>query len=463
VTSNSPLFRCLRSAGLALLATLFVTADADLRSGNGGIMPEIRLVAPAHADDDGDDGGSRAGASSTRGDRGGTPVTRPRSRNTSVFPFRLPFLDPPRRRTRVVRTAAPVPAAPRRPDQVASGLTRSDLDRLIQRGFSVAGERQLAILPGLTVRLIAPRGLSTARAIARVRTVAPDELVDRNRRYGNRYWSAAAPSPGGPPAQALGQLDWPDDPGCRSPVRLAVIDTGIDRNHPALQGRDLDVVVARSDSRADSGSEHGTAVAALLLLSSGSTAPPLVLIDAFHRVGNGDQADAFDILHALDIAVARGAGVVNMSLAGPANAVLDKAGATVAGRGIVIVAAVGNEGPRAAPLFPAAYPWAIAVTAIDGREEVFRSANRGAHVDIAAPGVRIPVTDSRGRERLRSGTSFAAPFVALTLAAWGPRLSHAGNGDPHAGLRAIARDLGEAGPDEVFGAGLPQVGRLCAG
>jgi subtilisin family serine protease len=203
-------------------------------------------------------------------------------------------------------------------------------------------------------------------------------------------------------------------------------------------------------------------VAALIRLTAGTDGPPLLVIDAFHRTGNSDRADAFDVAQALDIAAQRGARVVNMSLAGPANEVLERAGRAVTERGLVVVASVGNDGPQAAPLYPAAYPWAIAVTAIDERDEVYRSANRGGHVDLAAPGVRIPVGDVRGRIRLRSGTSFAAPFVSLTLATYGAALRKAGNGQVEAGLSAITRDLGAPGADPVFGAGVPQVARLCA-
>ena len=157
----------------------------------------------------------------------------------------------------------------------------------------------------------------------------------------------------------------------------------------------------------------------------------------------------------------RGARIVNVSVAGPDNAVLDAAGAAASARGAIFVAAAGNDGPAARPLYPAAYDWTIAVTAVDGRSEAYRRANRGPYIDLAAPGVGLPMSDRNGRTRLRSGTSFAAPFVTAALASYGHRLAAASDGDTLSALAGIARDLGQPGRDDVFGWGLPEIGRLC--
>ena len=164
---------------------------------------------------------------------------------------------------------------------------------------------------------------------------------------------------------------------------------------------------------------------------------------------------------AIDVAIERGAGIVNVSVAGPDNAVLDAAGSAASARGVVFVAAAGNDGPAARPLYPAAYDWAIAVTAVDGRSEAYRRANRGAYIDLAAPGVGLPLPDRNGRTRLRSGTSFAAPFVTAALASYGHRFPAVAGGDSLAALAGIARDLGQPGRDDVFGWGLPEMDRLC--
>ncbi len=81
--------------------------------------------------------------------------------------------------------------------------------------------------------------------------------------------------------------------------------------------------------------------------------------------------------------------MINMSFSGPANRVLERLIAHAAESGIGLVAAAGNGGPGAAPAYPAAWPQVIAVTAVDAREHIYRQANQGPYVALAAPGVNI--------------------------------------------------------------------------
>src|SRR3546814_1027523 len=109
---------------------------------------------------------------------------------------------------------------------------------------------------------------------------------------------------------------------------------------------------------------------------------------------------------------AREVPVINVSLVGPPNLLVRTAVTAVQRRGLIVVAAVGNDGPAAAPLYPAAYPGVIAVTGVDARNRVLMEAGRGSHVDFAAPGSDMAaagVSKSFGRVR---GTSYAAPLVA---------------------------------------------------
>ena len=87
-------------------------------------------------------------------------------------------------------------------------------------------------------------------------------------------------------------------------------------------------------------------------------------------------------------------------------------------QGVVFVAAVGNEGPASGPLYPAAYDGVVGVTAVDGDGKVYRWANRGPFVDIAAEGVNVRIAKPVNQETLQSGTSFAAPLVSAYLAGW---------------------------------------------
>jgi subtilisin family serine protease len=235
-----------------------------------------------------------------------------------------------------------------------------------------------------------------------------------------------------------------------------MIDTGITLAHPALAGARIQAEALRGLGRAPSAGTHGTAVAALLVGAPDGPLPGLLpgaelfAVDAFHRGQGGDVADAFDLAGALDQLVARRVAVINLSFAGPDNAVLEAATRAAAARGVVLTAAAGNGGPQAARAFPAAYGWVIAVTAVDRGAQPYVRAVQGAHLDFAAPGVGLLAP---GGGRGLSGTSFAVPFVTAAYALALPR-------EPAAAatrrLTRGAQDLGTPEPDAVFGHGLIQ-------
>ena len=112
----------------------------------------------------------------------------------------------------------------------------------------------------------------------------------------------------------------------------------------------------------------------------------------------------------------RGARVINISLVGPPNPVLAAAVKALQAKGIIVVAAVGNDGPAAPPQYPASYSGVVAVTGVDAKGKPLIEAGKPLHLDFAAPGAEIAgAVPGGGWERLR-GTSFAAPFVAASLA-----------------------------------------------
>jgi subtilisin family serine protease len=111
--------------------------------------------------------------------------------------------------------------------------------------------------------------------------------------------------------------------------------------------------------------------------------------------------------------------VINISLVGPPNQLVQRAVAAVRGRGINIVAAVGNDGPAAPPQYPASYPGVIAVTGVDARGRALAEAGRAAHLDFAAPGADMAAAlPGQGYANVR-GTSFAAPLATARLAVRG--------------------------------------------
>jgi len=150
-----------------------------------------------------------------------------------------------------------------------------------------------------------------------------------------------------------------------------------------------------------------------------------------------------------------GVRVVNLSLTGPDNQVLERSLELARDKGIFIVAAVGNNGPAAPAQFPAAYDSVFAATAIDHGNRPYLRAGRGEHLDYAAPGVDLLVADATSENAYRrvTGTSFATPFVTGLIV---HHLSIAPQ--ESSGLQALLDadtiDLGEPGPDPVFGRGL---------
>ncbi|MEM8975659.1 MAG: S8 family serine peptidase [Pseudomonadota bacterium] len=252
---------------------------------------------------------------------------------------------------------------------------------------------------------------------------------------------------------------------CSQGIKLGMIDTQVDVKHPSLQMAKIELLNTSREDRRLSTSRHGTAVASLLVgaqldgiagVLPGST---LIAVNAFHRTRRGDQADTFDLISALDALRERGAGVINMSLTGPKNALLQDAVANSQAAGTLIVAAVGH--PSRSAGYPAKYEGVVGVSAVDSRLRASRRSARGAHVAFAAPGVGLPAAVSGGKVRLVTGSSFAAPFVsaafALELAAGKSRE------DARRALSATARDLGANGRDAVYGWGLIQfpTGRQC--
>jgi minor extracellular protease Epr len=188
----------------------------------------------------------------------------------------------------------------------------------------------------------------------------------------------------------------------------------------------------------------------------------VIAVDVFSDVAGDERADVPSLLRGLDLLRGRGVRVMNLSLAGPENGVLQAALDAMAGpEGAVIVAAAGNAGPDAPPAWPAAHPGVLAVTAVDARGRVYRGAQRGDHIDLAAPGVGLLAATSIRGARGKTGTSYAVPFVTAAAAVMLSQNPDLTPDEVAAALKAQARDLGAEGPDEVFGAGLLEASAIC--
>ncbi len=193
-------------------------------------------------------------------------------------------------------------------------------------------------------------------------------------------------------------------------IVVAVIDTEIDRTNPELAGAVVDFYDALGETAAMEA--HGTGIAGTIAAHARLLgAAPDVRILAVRAFGGG-HGTTFGIIKGLDWAVSHDAKVINMSFAGPADPAIARAIKAAYDKGRILIAAAGNRGPKSPPLYPAADPHVIAVTATDANDKLFAMANRGDHVAVAAPGVDILVAAPDGRYLVSSGTSFAAAYVS---------------------------------------------------
>lgn len=309
-------------------------------------------------------------------------------------------------------------------------------------GFAVLREHSLPELDLREVVLRPPPGMATAQALAQLRVLAPDVEADFNHVY-TRSGSAgngAATARAGTAAAAT--------------LRVGLVDGGIDQRHAALRGA---TVHLWGCGGVPYPSAHGTAIASLLAgreTAFAGSAAGTTLFAADIYCGQPADGAAESIALALAWMARENVAVINISLVGPGNRLLERAVQAMVRKGFLLVAAVGNDGPAAPPLYPAAYAGVVGVTAVSQERKVLPEAAQGPQVMFAALGAGVAVAEPGGGYTLARGTSFAAPRVAAllaqSLAAPGPDAASAAL----ARLAATAIDLGAAGRDPVFGYGL---------
>jgi subtilase family protein len=348
------------------------------------------------------------------------------------------------------------------PDEVVIQLAANGADQtarsLVQR-FRLAQIDSFDI-PGGDTRLYRWRILGGRPAPAVVRAIEADRStlsVSLNyimRLYGEPATEIAAPLE----QYALAKMQLPQAHVLArgGDVLVAIVDGGVDASHPELQGVIEDTFDAAR--AANKGHPHGTAVAGAIAaharLKGSAPAARILAAQAFDRGQDRTEGNGFTVAKAIYWATDRGARVINMSFAGPRDPNIELSLRYARQKGVILVAAAGNKGPLSAPLFPAANPDVIAVTATDQNDKVFQLANRGKHIAVAAPGVELFLPGLNGTYQEISGTSFAAAEVSGTIALLlerNPGLTH---DEARRILMSTARDLGPPGVDPHFGAGL---------
>ncbi len=216
-------------------------------------------------------------------------------------------------------------------------------------------------------------------------------------------------------------LAWPQTQG--TSIRVAVIDTGIDLDHPDLYDNikgNINIIKEKKTGDDDSG--HGTHVAGIVaavdnLVGVIGVGPKIDLyaVKVLDKKGRGWLSDLID---ALDWCIGNDIQIINMSLGSlQENLSFHEAVTNAYKAGITLIAAAGNYGQGSGDIsYPARYPETIAVSSVDQFGNLDPFSSRGAEIDFAAPGVEVRSTFIDGSYLLLSGTSMAAPHVTGTVA-----------------------------------------------
>ncbi|SFP07437.1 Subtilase family protein [Bradyrhizobium sp. Ghvi] len=342
--------------------------------------------------------------------------------------------------------------------EIDSALSPTEADELARRHGLTRVSSENFLLIGATVglfRITDGRPYETVRrefaADGSVRSLQP------NFRYLLQDQKPPVPSEGDPAQYALSKLRLPQAHTLAhgTNVTIAVIDSGIDAGHPELANS-----IADSFDALGSGEGthiHGTGIAGVIVahakLMGSAPEARIIAIRAFGGTTGSAESSSYIILRSLNYAAEHGAQIVNMSFAGPKDAVIERAIAATAGRGLVLIAAAGNAGAKSPPLYPAANPNVIAVSATDQQDRLFTASNRGNYIALAAPGVDIFLPAPDGKYQMTSGTSFSAAYVSGVAALLLERNYALTPEALRMTLAKTARDLGSPGRDDLYGDG----------
>ncbi|WP_062061768.1 S8 family serine peptidase [Cellvibrio sp. OA-2007] len=326
-------------------------------------------------------------------------------------------------------------------------LDKTELKLLSPLQADIIEQTDFAELDMVLVRFRVPAQWDSAAALKQHLPNHLHEQLDRNHIYAAQ--AAITTTANNRDAQLMAV--------CDVPVKIGMVDTAINREHSAFAKSQI---IARDflGEKFTAPRAHGTAVAGLLVGGGELQAllPNATLYAAsvfYPRNQYAQGATMMDLVRALNWLAGEKVSAINMSLAGPDNQILRTVIARIAAHNIALIAAAGNEGPAAPPMYPAAYADVIAVTAVDRAQKIYRWANRGDHIDFAALGVSVKTARSDGGFGRETGTSIATPLVSAFVVC---EVAQANNSvsNARAALSKTAIDLGAPGRDPMFGFGL---------
>jgi subtilisin family serine protease len=389
------------------------------------------------------------------GDCSGQPVTSGDGRGNGRKSARNRSNDPGRN---TLQTALGLRAIPNQlVAEIDGALSDAAADALARRHGLARLESQNFPLVGATIGLFRITDRRSVETVSReLGADASVRAVQPNFRYVAQDQNTEL-TEGDPAQYANAKLRLPQAHALArgTNVTIAVIDSGIDVRHPEFAG----TIVAAFDALGSKEGPHlhGTGVAGAIVaharLMGSAPAARILAIRAFGAASKGAESTSYVILKGLDYAAAHGAQIINMSFAGPRDALIERGIAAVAAKGIVMVAAAGNAGPKSPPLYPAANPNVIAVSATDAEDKLFAASNRGGFIAISAPGVEIFLPAPDEKYQMTSGTSFSAAYISGLAALMLERNPALKPEEVRAILMKTARDLGPPGRDDQFGAG----------
>ena len=329
-------------------------------------------------------------------------------------------------------------------------------EQLAQEGYLFDRVSELSGLGFLLAEVAAPASFDLSATRAGIYEVIGGQQADVDL---NHLYTAGVPDPQNDEQPLVGlaprELLPPPTDLSGLTLRIGIIDSSIDQRHNAFSNSSI--TTQRFVDNDSPPNAHGTAIASIIASNDPQAlglAPSAQIYAAEvfdHNEQQGEFASTVSLIKALSWLMTQDVSVINISLAGPSNRLLETALIRGREKGVLAIAAAGNGGPMAQPMYPAAYPEVVAVTATDDRGRAFRLANRGEYVDIAAPGVNIRHAQAGGGFAASSGTSYAVPFVTVAAA----RLLQS-TAEPALMLDALyasARDIGAPGRDQIYGYG----------
>jgi subtilisin family serine protease len=420
----------------------------DLKSGKGKAIPDRRAV-------------TRIANAKTHIERGKIRVDHRRQINVArlrlpprPFPGAANFTGvPPASETRFVATEMVFHVGP--------NVSRQTVDATAKRlGLTVVGAQTSGITGGTLYHFGLPPGRRVPDVVRSLEServgIASPNYVYRIVQDTASDTQSAAGSPDQYTVEKLRLAEVHKTTTGRE-VLVAVIDSKVDANHPDLAG----AIVEHYDAvgKPEQAHSHGTGMAGaiashrkLLGIAPGAR---ILAVHAFSTSSRqSPEATTRQIIAGIEWAIGKGARVINMSFAGPYDPMIQLAMRNAAAKGVILIAASGNMGAKSPPLYPAADPHVIAVTATDEADQLFTQAVRGPHLAVAAPGVDVAVPAPGDTYQLTTGTSVAAAHVSGVAALLLERHPSVDARTVLEVLTSTARNLNPKGRDDLYGWGL---------